>query len=597
MARWASATLLSIFCILVSLAVLRSIDMDAESCTRDAESHDEFTMLQLPEMRASKVTWNISHHQDAEIADLLDQRESNNSALPLSLLRATCGVLGCLACLIAVHRGVTTSFQTSPATACLLFFILLTVFLCTMVPALWRLAVDETCHAGTGQIVCCHVALIIVGFTPVLLVQSNPSLPDRPDHAADECSRAEALIYIIFVAVQIAASLPVFQAAKIGTRLEIYRPVSVTHFVRDVARLRGGPDPEDDIAQPLMIILIYLALSWCSFCSLYERMVPGRSFLADFPDLILHQAFPSIIVKPIWRVRTEQVKLKMSKIRAGVDAISVQRHGQAKEVANQLSSVITNLRNDLVPEDYCVLTGVRSLQKTIAADGCGRVLHFLFYFIYGVFTEVYNIMLILRITYMDCHDDSVFAMLLYPFVAFPVMFLAFAMLTDFVEDSLFSSGATREEALDVTNISNLTTRRSVTRCDADYLARLWKLQWEIEDRIVQKVGHPGTLGQDHPQLLSSRENLANILFKRGDFAAARKVHNQVVEVRSRVLGLEHPDTLTSKEALAADLMGLKKVHLAAQLYREVLTIRSRTQGAEHPDTLSTKFRWEQCTSR
>jgi len=397
------------------------------------------------------------------------------------------------------------------------------------------------------------------------------------------------------VAFQIATSIPVFQAAK-GLRLKNSSAGGIANSAHEIARFRGSAASED-IAWPLVITLIYLTLSWCTFCILYERWFPGRSFLADFPDLILHKAFPSIVVKPLSRVRKDQLKSKLSKMRAGVDAMSVRSNGQdIKEVADQLSSVITDLRDDLVPEGSCVLTGVRLLQRSMDADSYGYILHCIIYFLYGVFTEVYNIFLVIRITYTECHYDSILLMMLYPMVGFPVMFLGFAVLMNLVEENS-SAGVASAEPPEVRRISNARPRCGVLRSDPDYLAGLWNLQWEIEDRIVQHVGHPGKLGRDHPEVLSSKANLANILFKRGDFVAAEKVHCQVVEVRSRVLGPEHPDTLTSMEALAADLLGLKDVRGAAKLFQEVLMTRSHTQGTEHPDTLSTKFKLEQCTSR
>lgn len=50
------------------------------------------------------------------------------------------------------------------------------------------------------------------------------------------------------------------------------------------------------------------------------------------------------------------------------------------------------------------------------------------------------------------------------------------------------------------------------------------------------------LGGEHPDTLLWRNNLAHTLQGLGDFAGARKLHEQTLEVMERVLGIEHPYT-------------------------------------------------------
>jgi hypothetical protein len=45
-------------------------------------------------------------------------------------------------------------------------------------------------------------------------------------------------------------------------------------------------------------------------------------------------------------------------------------------------------------------------------------------------------------------------------------------------------------------------------------------------------------------------NLALTLYSQGDRSRARKLEEQVLETRCRLLGEEHPDTLTAKKNLA-----------------------------------------------
>jgi tetratricopeptide (TPR) repeat protein len=108
------------------------------------------------------------------------------------------------------------------------------------------------------------------------------------------------------------------------------------------------------------------------------------------------------------------------------------------------------------------------------------------------------------------------------------------------------------------------------------------------------------LGPEHPDTLSSISNLAHLLKSKGDsakeeqqlmeakqlFTEAEKLCNQALEGRERVLGKEHPDTLTSVNNLAALLKSLGDFESAEKLYRRALNQREKMLGKEHPDTLT-----------
>ena len=57
------------------------------------------------------------------------------------------------------------------------------------------------------------------------------------------------------------------------------------------------------------------------------------------------------------------------------------------------------------------------------------------------------------------------------------------------------------------------------------------------------------LGEEHPDTLTSMNNLASTLRAQGDAAGARALEEGVLEVRRRVQGEEHPDTLSSMHHL------------------------------------------------
>ena len=63
------------------------------------------------------------------------------------------------------------------------------------------------------------------------------------------------------------------------------------------------------------------------------------------------------------------------------------------------------------------------------------------------------------------------------------------------------------------------------------------------------------LGADHPDTLSTRNNLALAYRDAGRTAEAITLHEQTLADRERVLGADHPDTLTTRDNLATRLPG------------------------------------------
>jgi hypothetical protein len=59
-----------------------------------------------------------------------------------------------------------------------------------------------------------------------------------------------------------------------------------------------------------------------------------------------------------------------------------------------------------------------------------------------------------------------------------------------------------------------------------------------------------TLGAEHPDTLTSRNNLAGVLSRQGELQQAAEPYRAVLEILERTLGAEHPDTLTTRHALA-----------------------------------------------
>jgi tetratricopeptide (TPR) repeat protein len=93
------------------------------------------------------------------------------------------------------------------------------------------------------------------------------------------------------------------------------------------------------------------------------------------------------------------------------------------------------------------------------------------------------------------------------------------------------------------------------------------------------------LGAEHPDTLTSVNNLALLLYDQGKYDEAEPLFRRALEARERVLGPEHPDTLTSVNNLAQLLKSQGNYDEAKPLFRRALEARERVLGAEHPNTL------------
>jgi Tetratricopeptide repeat len=96
-----------------------------------------------------------------------------------------------------------------------------------------------------------------------------------------------------------------------------------------------------------------------------------------------------------------------------------------------------------------------------------------------------------------------------------------------------------------------------------------------------------SLGPDHPDLLTSMNNLAATMFAQRKLDDARAMQEDVLARRRRALGDEHPDTLSARANLAATLRDQGDIGGARRLYEDVLAARRRLLGEDHPETLAT----------
>ena len=96
------------------------------------------------------------------------------------------------------------------------------------------------------------------------------------------------------------------------------------------------------------------------------------------------------------------------------------------------------------------------------------------------------------------------------------------------------------------------------------------------------------LDEDHPNTLTSRNNLAGAYASAGRLTEAITLYEQVLTDRIRILGPDHPDTLTSRNNLAGAYRAAGRLTEAITLYEQVLPDRIRILGEDHPDTLTSR---------
>lgn len=95
------------------------------------------------------------------------------------------------------------------------------------------------------------------------------------------------------------------------------------------------------------------------------------------------------------------------------------------------------------------------------------------------------------------------------------------------------------------------------------------------------------LGPEHPDTLSSANNLANLLSDQGDYRGAEPLYRRALAGREKVLGPEHPESLESMEDLAGILKQIADYAGAKTLYRRAMEARGKNRGWASPLTLIT----------
>jgi hypothetical protein len=93
------------------------------------------------------------------------------------------------------------------------------------------------------------------------------------------------------------------------------------------------------------------------------------------------------------------------------------------------------------------------------------------------------------------------------------------------------------------------------------------------------------LGPDHPDTLTSMNNLALGYEAAGKLDLALPLYEETLKRTGANLGPDHPDTLSSMNNLASGYLAASKLDLALPLFEETLKLRRAKLGPDHPNTV------------
>jgi len=92
-------------------------------------------------------------------------------------------------------------------------------------------------------------------------------------------------------------------------------------------------------------------------------------------------------------------------------------------------------------------------------------------------------------------------------------------------------------------------------------------------------------GDDDLETLTTQNELANVLWYRGQYAAAEPLYGDVVRRRTAILGLDHPDTLRTRFDLASLYLLQKRWQDFERIGLDTLARQRRVLGNSHTDTI------------
>mmetsp|Transcript_9136 Transcript_9136/g.15826 ORF Transcript_9136/g.15826 Transcript_9136/m.15826 type:complete len:602 (+) Transcript_9136:77-1882(+) len=596
-----SPTMASLALILLLSCSSTSSDDGLEKMLQETEFDDTCSLLQVQLLQQDEVRFtNMATEGGMAIqggsrklslpkrVQLLYTGMATKAGEPFLPVTICIFVMAILLVLLFVHNFIQVAFHNLPFISSMAMLSLLAVFCFTMCPVMLNEPGKVLTACGTLVLFSSYMSILILMFTPLILIMPEHSTSSLVSYYLLGSTKTEtyspkvrgnkkklAILFLIIFCFQVASGVSVFM----------------------VASFAGQTGFDGDLAGPSMIVFVYAILAWFSLFVIYERMFPLRSFAADFPGLIMTYAFMD---RASWQKRDNGLQGRLSGMKEAVDKISEESKATktvVKDFCKYMSSAITDVESDILLQGTGITSEVAFVKGAIDDTKLGKWTHYILWGLYGVFCVAFAIVMGVRLSkaVME-HDDMLWAMLWIVVGMFCLFLLLVVLLEIIIHEGSFggmSSGPDgKAEAEEAAGAKLFGVREfPAASATSPYLNGLIGLQSEIESRIAEHTG------QTSPETITSKSDLATVLFKRGDFEAAEKLYREVWEFKNATLGPDHSDTLLSKENVANAVLWCGDSATAERLYREVWEARTRIFGPEHPETLSTKYRLERCTEK
>ena len=100
------------------------------------------------------------------------------------------------------------------------------------------------------------------------------------------------------------------------------------------------------------------------------------------------------------------------------------------------------------------------------------------------------------------------------------------------------------------------------------------------------------LGEDHPDVAISYNNLAALYECQGRYTEAEPLYQKALSLRQRLLGEDHPDVAICYNNLAELYKSQGRYTEAEPLYQKALAICEQQLGTEHPNTITVRSNLE-----
>lgn len=103
-----------------------------------------------------------------------------------------------------------------------------------------------------------------------------------------------------------------------------------------------------------------------------------------------------------------------------------------------------------------------------------------------------------------------------------------------------------------------------------------------------------TLGENHPAVAATLNNLAVLYGKRGKYKDAEPLCKRALEIREKVLGKDHPDVAKQLNNLALLCQNQGKYDEVEKYYQRALEIYESKLGPDDPNVAKTKNNLASC---